>query len=245
VDPGLESSDPRVLLRIQVETLFTCDARGRMLRVNEPDGKPAPRFFLGRSASGKVWRFRHDIDEALVVVLEDACRAERAGEKFLTPPYGVARYEEILAGAAPVRHVSTGPVYRFPAWKDWKERPEDGEGRGVLVTEANAHLLHPHLDAWLGDVPTRQPMVAVVVGGSAVSLCASVRIGTEAHEAGVDTAPEFRGRGYAAVAVNAWARAVRELGVIPLYSTSWSNAASQAVARKLGLLRFGSDLHIE
>jgi hypothetical protein len=40
------------LLRIHVETLFTHDAMGRMVRVNEPAGKAAPRFYLGRSVEG-------------------------------------------------------------------------------------------------------------------------------------------------------------------------------------------------
>jgi hypothetical protein len=41
-----------------------------------------------------------------------------------------------------------------------------------------------------------------------------------------------------------WARAVRALGAEPLYSTSWQNAASRAVARKLGLVLYGTDLSI-
>jgi predicted GNAT family acetyltransferase len=65
-----------------------------------------------------------------------------------------------------------------------------------------------------------------------------------AHEAGVETAKEFRGRGCAVEAVAAWARIVRDAGRIPLYSTSWQNYASQALAAKLRLVRFGSDLHI-
>jgi len=65
-----------------------------------------------------------------------------------------------------------------------------------------------------------------------------------AHEAGVETAPPYRGRGHAAQVVAAWARAVLELGRVPLYSTSWQNEASRAVARKLSLIRFGDDLHI-
>jgi predicted GNAT family acetyltransferase len=71
-----------------------------------------------------------------------------------------------------------------------------------------------------------------------------VRITPAACEAGVETAPGFRGHGHAARVVAAWALAVRDAGQIPLYSTSWQNTASQAVARKLGLRQFGADLHI-
>jgi hypothetical protein len=63
------------------------------------------------------------------------------------------------------------------------------------------------------------------------------------HEAGVETAAASR-RGHAPAVVAAWAAAVRALGAEPLYSTSWQNSASRAVARKLGLVPCGRDLHI-
>jgi len=87
-------------------------------------------------------------------------------------------------------------------------------------------------------------MFAIIEDGRAASLCASVRKTAAAHEAGVETAPSYRGRGHAARAATAWALAVRTMGLVPLYSTSWRNEASRAVARKLGLIHFGNDLHI-
>jgi len=37
---------------------------------------------------------------------------------------------------------------------------------------------------------------------------------------------------------------VRSMGAIPLFSTSWENAASQAVAKKLRLAQYGADYHV-
>lgn len=230
--------DDLELMRLHVEALFTHDARGRMLRVNEPGGKPAPRFFLGRTAHGGVLRFRHDLDDGLVRALEAAYRAEPPGDERLDPPYGADPYHALLAVSAPVQGVWAGPAFVVPP------APPAAAHGAVRVTEQNADVLRPHLAAWLGDVMTAPPLFAVLVGGRAVAVCASVRITEQAHEAGVETAPAFRGRGCAARAVAAWAAAVRETGAVPLYSTSWDNTASRALARRLGLRRFGADLHI-
>ena len=39
----------RELMRLHIATLFTRDDHGRLVRVNESSGAPAPRFFLGRT----------------------------------------------------------------------------------------------------------------------------------------------------------------------------------------------------
>lgn len=226
----------RELMRFHVEALFTYDASGRMLRVNEPGAKEAPRFFLGRTADDREPRFRWDLDDALVDELTALCSAGRADDG-LRPHRGWTPYHDVLARSAPIRDSSAGPAYRFP-----RELPE--APGAVLVTKANADILRPHLEEWIDGIELQQPAFAVVVDGHAAAVCCSVRISPSAYEVGVETARSFRGRGYAVQVVAAWAAAVRAIGRIPLYSTSWENGASQAVARKLGLQQYGTDFHI-
>jgi predicted GNAT family acetyltransferase len=73
-----------------------------------------------------------------------------------------------------------------------------------------------------------------------VSICFSARVSESAAEAGVETAAEFRGRGLAGLVTSDWAAAIRSSGRTPIYSTSWNNSASLAVARKLGLIACAS-----
>jgi hypothetical protein len=226
----------RELMRVHVETLFTHDAHGRLVQVNEPAGAPAPRFFLGRTLEGVVLRLRHDVGADVKRELEATVRSDVFQEHVVDSPTDPSRYVEILARSAPVNRTWAGPVFAFPP-----ELPPPTDT--VRVTEQNAHVLHPELAAWIPDVPLSQPMCVVTIDGYAATVCCSVRRATYAHEAGVETAPPYRGRGYAARAVAAWARAVREMGRAPLYSTSWENEASRAVARQLALIPFGSDLH--
>jgi RimJ/RimL family protein N-acetyltransferase len=113
-----------------------------------------------------------------------------------------------------------------------------------MIDPANAHLLKPHF-AWLAEeLPFRLPCAAILHNGAAVSVCCSSRNGPDAAEAGLETVEAFRGRGFAPAVVASWGYAVRESGRTPLYSTSWDNLASQAVARKLGLALYGVDMSI-
>lgn len=114
----------------------------------------------------------------------------------------------------------------------------------VVADEAE---LGRHFSGWAaGEIAAgRGPVLAVREGGHAVSVCFCARRSVAAAEAGVETTAAFRGRGYAARAAAAWARRVRAEGLTPLYSTDWSNRASLAVARKLGLVPFGADFSVE
>ena len=227
----------RELMRIHVEALFTRDAAGRLLRVNEPNGADAPRFFLGRTAEGSDCWFRGDVDDHLARGLAAAAMAQRTGDDHRLALEDAARYEALLERAAPIQRSEAGPAYVFP-------REIAAPAGVVAVTDENAEILRPHLESWLDSTAPGLLTMAVVEDGRAVAVCSSVRITDVAREAGVETAPGFRGRGHAARVVAAWAVAVRRMGVIPLYSSSWGNTASQGVARKLGLRMFGADLHI-
>src|SRR5262249_45712339 len=225
----------RDLLRMQIEALSTHDREGRMLRVNEPGGKDGARFLFGRSASGNEWRFRRDVDDELRRELEVLCASEARDTSG--DLHDSARYEEVLGRFSPVQKVWSGPAYCFPD----RITPSSG---AVPITEESRDLLRPHLEEWLVDVGFREFMFAIVVDGHAVSIFCSVRASPAAHEVGVETAAEFRGRGHGSRVVATWAAAVRTHGRTPLYSTSWDNTASQALARSLGLRVYGSDLHI-
>lgn len=227
------------LLAIQVATLYTHDADGRLRQVNEPSGRPAPRFFLGRAKEGSLCRCRHDLPADLARELERLVATGPVAADLRADPPCFARLCELLREHAPIQGIWRGPAYRFPGTLP-------GQPAAVVqVTAANGELLRANFADWLPDLEHIQPCLAVVRDGAAVAICCSARVGARAAEAGVETLEAWRGRGYAARVVAAWAAAVRERGLIPLYSTEWDNLASQGVARRLGLVLYGDDLGVE
>ncbi len=126
----------------------------------------------------------------------------------------------------------SGPAFEFPE-------------RVPLVEEAlqieDVELLQASFNGWTADeLPGRSPIMAIVEDGVPVSICFSSRVSHLIAEAGVETVPEFRGRGFAGLAAAAWAAAIQASGRTPIYSTSWGNGPSLAVARKLGLVACAS-----
>lgn len=232
--------DERELMETHVRALFTLDERARLLRVNEPGGGDAaiaPRLFLGRTRRGNLRRFRADLAGALVEELEALCADEPVCDEPRGLPRHADEYARLLGAHAPLLEQEAGPAYRFAEYAEPSRMT-------VALTETDARVLGGGFEKLIDELREWQPFLAVVEEGRAVSVCRSVRVTREAHEAGVETLPEFRGRGYARDVTAAWARAVRTRGAEPLYSTSWENTASQAVARKLRLVRYGADFHI-
>lgn len=239
-EAGPVPMDDRDLMGLRAETDFTYDARGRLLCTNEPreeERRPAPRLFLGRTLAGQVVRFGATAPDAVARELAAILDGLPPGGDLdiPIPPATLAAAREALARHAPITGEGSGPAYRFPASI---ARP----GAVVQLTDTARELVRETYP-WLYDaLADWQPCFAVVRDGAAVSVCFSSRLGADAAEAGVDTLPAFRGRGYAAAVTAAWGAAIRESGRIPLYSTAWENLASQGVARRVGLIMFGADM---
>ena len=235
---------PDQLIDIQISAFFASDAQRRLRYIREPDYEeselePAPRFFLGRTLHGNIWRFRHDLPDTVVQAVDQLCRSEPIAVNFTDPPHQAAAIRAVLHEHGPITQEERGPAYWIP---DGISSSTDA----VLISEANAHLLETHFPWKLtsrSDFRTG-PVVATVMHGKAVSICFCARITSLAAEAGVETMEAFRGQGYASAAVAGWAFVVRQRGLIPLYSTAWENVASQGVARKLRMVLYGDDWSI-
>lgn len=228
---------PPELMRLHVEALFRHDARGRLLDVNQWDGGLAPRFFLGRTNGGNLWRFRHDLDEATVAALTALCKQEPVLEPPPPLPVLARSYASLLATPAGTR-TYTGPACVLPTDLAAPQQPT------VALSVSDRAQLVGELAAWRDDLVHRQPVLGALHDGHVVALCASVRITASAHEAGVETLAANRQRGHGIAVVAAWARAVQASGAVALYSTSTDNVASQRLAARLGATCFGVAYHI-
>ncbi|MBI1257124.1 MAG: GNAT family N-acetyltransferase [Chloroflexi bacterium] len=225
------------LLRWQVDALFVHDGSGRLLRINEPDINPAPRFFLGRSAGGNVWRTRYDLPDELAAELGRLASTEPVASDLRAAPRHESAYRTLLEAHAPVAGIYAGPAYFLPQ--------DDTPSDAVTITQENVSVLETHFDWLVTTLADYAPVSAAVVDGAAVAVCFCSRITARVCEAGVFTEANSRGHGYATEAVRGWAAQVRAIGKQPLYSTSWSNLASQAIAKKLGAVLYGADFSIK
>jgi len=214
-----------------VEAMFSVDDNGRMT-----GDELVPVFYVLRSRDNVLCRFHRDLTEMEVRHLGEVAKRERRRPREWQMDYG--EYIDVLANSG--RRVTTmraGPLYAFPD----QLAPCHA---CTPISEDNKDLLRGGLDEWIPAGATPQPFLASIVEGRAAAVCASVCRSSQAHAAGVETEPRFRGRGFATEVVGAWAQAVRQQGAIPYYGTTFDNLASQGVARRLGLKIIASEFSI-
>lgn len=217
------------LMSIQTEVLFSHNRFGKITSINEPESTVAPRFFLGHTKDGTIRRYRFDLPNVLINEIE---------ELFTNHPNHIdlAKIMHILSGEQPIHKIWIGPAFVFP-------NKLDNPIRAIKITETNKELLQYSFPNLLHQLKWRQPCFVILENEMIASICCSARSTTIAAEASVETLVSFQGKGYGYNVVAAWAKAVQEEGRIPLYSTSWDNFASQAVAKKLKLINYGTDIH--
>ncbi len=196
-----------------------------------------PRFRLFRTIEGKRCRVGDGVDVAQASDLAALARAEGAVEDFEVQPPDLDGYREVLGRSSPITSEYRGPAFTFPA-----ELPDCP--RAVVVTSEDQSVLGEHFGWAIDEWDEIQPVVVAVEDGVAVSICHSPASSNRVAEAGVETLEAARGRGYAVDVVAGWAKAMRAAERLPLYSTTWDNAASRRVAAKLGLVMYGEDFHL-
>lgn len=107
------------------------------------------------------------------------------------------------------------------------------------------------VDGWLKDyfdkMVSEELCCGVFVEGDLVSCTDAPSvpyIRDEVREIGINTLPEYRGRGYAADACAAAMHSAVRRGKCPIWSTSADNIASQRLAEKLGFRKFADLLTV-
>jgi hypothetical protein len=221
------------LISLHHESLYARDGAGCIVAIRDGSGDPPPRFALTRSAAGNTWLVAADVGEDVADRLASLAAAEPPGDEAW--PEHDRSYRAIVGAAA--TEVVAGPAYVLP------ERLPDPAPAVELVRE-HLDALRVHFPVTAAEFEERRPVVGIIEGDVVAARCCSARALSEGTEAGVDTAPAHRRRGHAVATTAGWARAVRRLGRIPLYSTTWDNAASQRVAARLGAIRYAVDYTI-
>ena len=214
--------------QLQLETLFVLNEEGRLVSTREPHPTPGPRFVIIRSATDVAWAAHADLPDTIAKRLRTLAESERPVRDFATTPTHAKGYHALIGGTA-----EHGPAFIFP---DLLPQASN------VVPVRDVAQLERHFRGWTADeIPERSPILAVLEGNDAVSVCFCARRAATAAEAGLETAEHLRGRGLAQRVTAAWAHAIRSSDRLPVYSTSYTNTPSLALARKLGLELCASD----
>lgn len=211
-----------------VEAMFKHDQRGRLVGA-------APLLHVVRTADGAICRCHANMPDSTAAHVMAIASSPRGRPGAWADEY--AQYMSFAAGVSTVTSVRAGPLFCFP--ESLADYPDC-----VSVGRGNSHLLRGGLDEWVEDTENGALMVAALVDGRAVSVCATVKSSGTVHCAGVETALSYRGRGLAERVVTGWAKLVRANGAEPYYATTFDNIASQKVAARLGLTLIGSEFSI-
>jgi RimJ/RimL family protein N-acetyltransferase len=219
------------LLRIEIETLWPSDDRGRI------QGRD---FVIASSSSGLAPAIGTAVPDDLAAELVRAVSSAPAPGDSSAPPPVLEHCRTLLErtlGTVELRS-SSGPSYLITDAVAFESEVPLITSAAPGRRPANPGNWSPAeweqlLDGALG------PWVMATHHDEVISICHTPVSNAQAAEAGVWTKPEFRGQGHAAAVTAAWASLMRPSGRHLFYSTGRTNLSSQRVAARLGLRPIG------
>lgn len=226
--------DVSALLRLELDTLWVTDSRGRMGRVRTPEPRPAPLLAVAAGTRSLVWACSTLVPDDLAAEVGATLEAERHEDETATVGWRPGSAESLvglMARSAPVGKVERGTSFvldRMPALYEgvdcWLSTDVEPQRLSGLMSEDDRRSLRP-------------PWAVAIVNDAVAAVCETARWAPNAAEPGVWTYEEFRRRGLASATVAEWTRLVERRTIF--YSTTHDNLASQGVARRLGLRPLG------
>ncbi len=235
-------------LKIGAESSFALDAYGRLLRQNDPDRSPAPRFSLVGCAEGNIAYFRRDVSAETVAAIERLVLTEPPLCRRDSEPRHRSSYAALLEADA--AHEEFGFTYALPNGTTFPSsvrivRSGTPEGDALLLEYARLGVpsgLHE-----LGFKDTHEfwaPWCIAFGRDEPAAIAFAARLGPRGAATGVATSKAFRGRGFAAAAVAAWSSHPELTGKVLGYSHKRENVPSQRVTERLGLRFIGVQFRI-
>lgn len=215
----------RTLLRLHVEAVW--GVRLPHLVADEHDllpesARPGWKLCAAELSEGRLHLWRSDVSpmerEALRLRVHEALPFP----EHISPLPGISR--EVALSLAVSPRLDRDAASRIT-------RPLTSQDRSLV-------------EAFYGSVsdeypsPEKRPIIGVVVAGQLLSLAHSSRRTGEACELGIDTLPEARRKGYALAATIVWTHAVRQEGLVPIYSAFAENIPSLQLAAAAGYRPF-------
>lgn len=240
----MRGMDDAALLRIETDTLWAHDARGRMTHVRGDPSRPAPLLAVGTAGGAWLVDVGAVVDDAMASAIRAYVDTLPPAPDRRVPAEAIARCAAMLDASPDAIKFEGGVGFLLP----------DGvafDSGAPIVTSASpaadrARLLAPpeanwRDDEWAALLADRLGAFAMALAadGSVISICHCARLTDVAAEAGVWTHPDHRGQRHAVAVTAAWASLLQPSIPYRFYSTSEANAASQRVAAHLGAREIG------
>ena len=210
-----------------MDYLFTYE-NGKMSQINEPWGctTNAPLLFIGVTNQGQIlYRFGK---------LADSIFIQKAETLLLKKILDISIYLSELKSNRFCQEV----CFYYPT------KINSSTTNCRLLTTKDSSLLSLTFKDEVEELETAQPFIGYFLNGQIVSICRSVRKGKNGEEAGIETLPSHRRRGFAQSVLNCWISEVQKKNLTPFYSANIDNLASLNLAQKTGFIMYAKTIEI-